>query len=351
MCIYLGDGENLTYNGQEHIFPASLGGKKMLPKGYVSDQANNYFSAIEGDITHNSLIAGGRMLYGPGKRGGDKPSEKPILIFSSNKDFSMGYVHLMKINIIPHLYVKGTDVKICAGEREGEIFFSKFITDMQKFDGKYVSITHKNLSEGEFLIGYSRKHFYIGTGERYPPPDKNVIKTIVNNIVSEALKHKTDAAKSEVISNPEFQWIFDLKPEEMLRIYAKTAMNLLASEMGEAYVLSSEFDTIRKFILRDYHSDEIEYFEYVEELSNLIMPHPPSKSHLCIIFSDQEDICAIVSFYCLKPHLIVLGHKPQKQSNEKHNNMPIIMICDHKNKQEYNLLEWISINRKQPEIS
>ena len=351
MCIYLGDGDNLTYNGQEHIFPASLGGIKMLPKGYVSDKANNDFSAIEGDITHNSLIAGGRMLYGPGKRGGDKPSEKPILIFSSNKDFSMGYVHLMKINIIPHLYVKGTDVKICAGEENGEMFFSKFITDLKKFDGKYKLITHKNLSKDEFLIGYSRKHFYIGTGERYPPPDINAIKTIVNNIVSKALELETDAAKSAVISNPEFQWEFNLKREEILRIYAKTAMNLLASEMGEAYVRSSEFDTIRKFILGAYSLDKIKYSEYVEELGDILKLPPPPKSHWCIIIPDQGEICAIVSFYCLKPHCIVLGRDPAKQPNEKQNNMPIIRICDHKNKQEYNLLEWISINRKQPEIS
>ena len=44
MCIYYGDMPGLTYNKREHIFPAGLGGKAMLPKGYVSDQANELFS-------------------------------------------------------------------------------------------------------------------------------------------------------------------------------------------------------------------------------------------------------------------------------------------------------------------
>lgn len=37
MCIYYGDILGLTYEKREHIFPAGMGGKIMLPKGYVSD--------------------------------------------------------------------------------------------------------------------------------------------------------------------------------------------------------------------------------------------------------------------------------------------------------------------------
>lgn len=42
-CIYYGNQEGLTYNKREHVFPASLGCKTMLPKGWVSDQANEFF--------------------------------------------------------------------------------------------------------------------------------------------------------------------------------------------------------------------------------------------------------------------------------------------------------------------
>ena len=47
MCIYLGNCEDLTYQKQEHVFPAGLGGKRMLDHGVVSDQANNLFSPME----------------------------------------------------------------------------------------------------------------------------------------------------------------------------------------------------------------------------------------------------------------------------------------------------------------
>ena len=46
MCIFYGSNEKLTYNSQEHIFPATIGGIVKLPKGYVSDQANKYFSKL-----------------------------------------------------------------------------------------------------------------------------------------------------------------------------------------------------------------------------------------------------------------------------------------------------------------
>lgn len=66
-CIYYGNQEGLTYNKREHVFPASLGCKTMLPKGWVSDQANEFFSKMEDDFTHRSLIAMDRAFWGRGR--------------------------------------------------------------------------------------------------------------------------------------------------------------------------------------------------------------------------------------------------------------------------------------------
>lgn len=69
-CIYLkGTEPVLSFNSQEHIFPAGIGGIQMLPKGYVSDQFNNSFSKIELDFMRNSLIALPRQFYGQEKEG------------------------------------------------------------------------------------------------------------------------------------------------------------------------------------------------------------------------------------------------------------------------------------------
>lgn len=74
-CIYYGNQEGLTYNKREHVFPASLGCKTMLPKGWVSDQANELFSPMEEILTRRSLISTERALFGPGKRGSLAPQK------------------------------------------------------------------------------------------------------------------------------------------------------------------------------------------------------------------------------------------------------------------------------------
>ena len=74
-CIYYGNQEGLTYNKREHVFPASLGCKTMLPKGWVSDQANELFSPMEEILTRRSSISTERALFGPGKRGSLAPQK------------------------------------------------------------------------------------------------------------------------------------------------------------------------------------------------------------------------------------------------------------------------------------
>lgn len=56
MCTYLSEQDDLTYKNQEHIFPAGLGGTGMLPRGYVSDQANALFSPLDLKIVSNPNI-------------------------------------------------------------------------------------------------------------------------------------------------------------------------------------------------------------------------------------------------------------------------------------------------------
>ena len=41
-CIYYKQRNDITFKGQEHIFPADLGGIGKLPEDYVSYEANSY---------------------------------------------------------------------------------------------------------------------------------------------------------------------------------------------------------------------------------------------------------------------------------------------------------------------
>lgn len=50
-CIYLKKMlPDVTFNKAEHIIPAGIGGIKTLPKGLVSDEANELFSKLELDF-------------------------------------------------------------------------------------------------------------------------------------------------------------------------------------------------------------------------------------------------------------------------------------------------------------
>lgn len=47
-----------------------------LPKGYVSDEVNTLFSALELKLARNSPITLPRMFIGPGKRGSHNPKRR-----------------------------------------------------------------------------------------------------------------------------------------------------------------------------------------------------------------------------------------------------------------------------------
>lgn len=68
MCIYFSDQDDLTYKNQEHIFPAGLGGIGMLPRGYVSDQANALFSPLRAQNSIKSQYTRQATIYLPETR-------------------------------------------------------------------------------------------------------------------------------------------------------------------------------------------------------------------------------------------------------------------------------------------
>ena len=75
-CIYsLKMSSQATFNGQEHIIPACIGGILKLPKGYVSDETNTMFSSLEKSFSRDSIISISRTFLGPGK---ERKYKQPI---------------------------------------------------------------------------------------------------------------------------------------------------------------------------------------------------------------------------------------------------------------------------------
>lgn len=102
LCIYTKENDTEAhFRNQEHIIPACIGGMQKLPKGYVSDEVNTLFSALELKLARNSPITLPRMFIGPGKRGSHNPkrrggASKIVSVMKSNENgiYSLGYIRM-----------------------------------------------------------------------------------------------------------------------------------------------------------------------------------------------------------------------------------------------------------------
>ena len=130
MCIYYKDKIHLNYKSQEHLFPAAIGGILKLPLGFVSDEFNNDFSSLEGELIKTSLVAVPREIEGPGKRGklADKyaTKSKGALMQNTNDEsvFSLGYLKKGKLIDIPSLAINLTTGKLLLSCDVSDIDFS-----------------------------------------------------------------------------------------------------------------------------------------------------------------------------------------------------------------------------------
>ena len=108
MCIYFGDTPDLTYKKREHIFPAGLGGTVTLPQGWVSDQANELFSSMEGELMHDSLLALDRYLFGPGDRRGKASKSNVTVGVQDDGKVALSYLSMGKPHLIDQVYLRTT---------------------------------------------------------------------------------------------------------------------------------------------------------------------------------------------------------------------------------------------------
>jgi hypothetical protein len=99
-----------------------LGGITKLPHGYVSDEANNYFSSRELRALRNSLLSINRNNNGPGRRGSlnVKNVRNPVIqVFDAVQPeneldtllvpFRLGFLFSGSVQILPQMYIQFDD--------------------------------------------------------------------------------------------------------------------------------------------------------------------------------------------------------------------------------------------------
>lgn len=327
MCIYYNNKDNLTYQGQEHIFPASIGGIEKLPLGYVSDQANNYFSKLEQELLKYSMISMSREIFGPGKRGTNKIGEVNVCVMNDEQNnYKLGYLFKGKPYTIPHINVniKTGKVKLSIDKKEGSEYLNIFLQKLENFKEKFVYIENNDIPQDEILIGYYQNKYFITFS--YEKIEISKIKNIIDMFLQSINKNtEFENNKSQVCVKNTMTI-----SKDNVKVYAKIAFNVLAKYKGKEFVLDSAFDNMRKWIIGE---KDFSFNWLPNRNSNLNFLISELTGHYCIISDIDGYICAEVSIYGWK-----YGFKLGKNPGEKFI-MPFGILCDSQNKKEYSLEE------------
>lgn len=321
-CIYFGNTNiQLSYNKQEHVIPASLGGKIKLPKGVVSDQANELFSSRELKAVRNTFLAINRNNNGPGKRGSfsvKKVKSPQINVFEvvSNKHdlqldtvlapIRLGFLFCGKVHMIPQiLFLINDDWSIKLPRIVADTISENAISSSMSFRSKLSDfIFDKNRTfiwvnsqiktkEKYIILGLHNKKWFVSTsfGENFPRKFFRLLEKFP--LPEKILVLQTTIAKYHY--NNQMQDILD---DSLPFIYIKTAFNTLAFFTESNFVLQSNFDDVRKAII---DAKNLKNF-FIEKpipkwLIEWVNTHVKPKAHFVIINAENHIVEAYVSFY------------------------------------------------------
>lgn len=351
-CIYLSDKKRgLTYKKREHVISAGIGGKRTLPKGYVSDQANELFSKYELKCLRYSPLVIERARYGPGKRGSlninnvDVPDVLSLqpLVGNHNQSFvcPLGFLFRNKAYILPQIIVV-------------------FDNDLKKFDTVQLRSTYQtpgNINEMEFqsrlqlflmssnrayrniaipyntnrlfvCIGCYKNTWYIGS---------TISAFDINSWASQILEKKHLRSFppdyfGDISVRPMFRYrrAFDLENFEPVFIHAKNCFNTLALFMGSEFVRQKIFDCFRRCIVTNSDWETVIMPSEIipDNIALWVEANIHSHEHMVVIYTENESVMAFSVLYGKAWGLFKLGAGYQGES------FLHTAICDFENAKE-----------------
>lgn len=336
MCIYFHDSRNLTYRKQEHVFPAGLGGIAVLPNGVVSDQANEYFSPLEGALMHNSLLSLPRSLFGPGKRGSLNPtkaSKSDICIMESDSGkICFGYISGKTSYYINTLSKHGKEFTYTIANEQHHLpeqSWEDFKHACLMFESKFVSLHTTLLAPQDWVFGVFKSKYYLALGrdcsfDRF----KQELLFMANS------SHSGSWYKGSTHPKVDFK---QQESDDTTRVYAKVAINVLAYMLGEHYINHERFRPIKDWILGDIASSDYTQLPRVTPKNVLGLPE---HCHWCMFRIYNEKLTAVVCFYNAFSRYFDLADTVE-EFDRSINRYPFGLICDWKNHREYTFEQWI----------
>lgn len=332
MCIYCGEREGLTYTSREHIFPATIGGIDTLPLGYVSDQANKYFSKLESNLVTSSFIGLDKSFWGPGKRGGEKPGRLPITVVAENDKEYLGYTFCGKPHQISQIIIM-EDIKQIEITRDfyygTQKELDKLLDKIQTFNGEYTYINSK-LDSANFIVGLYENRLYIVA------KDKEKINNFIEYIKEHIKTIDYSQERHSIINQPCNLINMRVTMDNDVRVFAKTALNVIAKIRGNEYIDNPCFNDFKTWIMGEKNPN----FEQLPR-NQRILPFNfgNNKTHYCILMNVGDLFVAFVVFY----DYWAMAFQICKRFDNFFN-YPYILFCDWKNKKEYMLQDLITLS-------
>lgn len=319
-CIYFCDKHRgLTYKNSEHIISSAIGGRRTLPKGYVSNQANNFLSKYELACMRYSPLFIERAKLGPGKRGSfninkiDDPdilALEPIKRNSSQYTCPLGFLFLDKAYIIPQfivifdnnlqdynvVYLKidcpnFTNVAGCDWNSQIQ---KLLLSDKKNY--KKVPIPYDTKQYFSCIGYYKKKWFFCST-----LPNASIDKTLHQILQREPLSQLMEEHLGFSLSTPTFRYLreFQLENFAVTFLHAKNCFNALAFFKGNEFVRQKMFDQFRECILTNskWENVLIPTKDIPPHIVQWLIKNACKHEHIVVLYVHISDIMAFSILY------------------------------------------------------
>lgn len=287
-CIYTGqDDSTATFSAAEHIIPKCIGGIRCLPKGWVSDEINNRFSALELGFARENPIVALHKMFGPDIGRKNHQNRYKVGLFSDRdnlSELSLGYVkngtpfslnQVVFSNFVEESIDKPIEIKIIVSpskELTYEQLIEMFWNSIKQYNGCPSCIKDKRIPQHTYILGVQDRRWFLGISntenpETIKPLIMRAIQKLINHDVSEFINSCNGIKSSSNQVNIVFSICFNYL--DCFRVYAKIALNCLAFLKGQDYTFLSEFDSIKEAILK---GKDILNYVWISEGNNPVIP-------------------------------------------------------------------------------
>lgn len=323
-----------------------------MPKGVVSDQANEKFSSYELKLLRHSFISVNRNNFGPGKRGSldVKKIKNPIVRvlkndYEPNDTYTLGFIFQGESYILPQLMIDFDDGDMtCCISFVSKVFnkndprftillFQKLLIDfLVNRDRKFILVDMPYTTSKHFInIGCYKGKWFVATSHKYVNMDVVAVE-FLPRLMDEFKKNSNLETDVLIKGEEQFQYFakLDINFNEFFLLYAKTAFNALAWLKGHEFVLDEQFNKIRNAVFNVDGFEDIwidKDIAYPEVVKN-VRRKAPDKSHFVVLSTLDDILYAYVSFYGEPSAVIKMSEKHQNSKMEGG------IICNWKNRCE-----------------